>query len=239
MSRAAVFQSQLPHEAKRSISLAPIVIPNHIDTPEDIRDNARRFLEHRTIKEGLDCWRDIDRVNNSFSGWLKIGRALLIGKTRALRLTGANAPWGRRYCLEFSNWMIEHHFDKMPAPTRSVAIELAEHEAEISAWRDGLSEKQRRRLVHPLSVTRRWRAATQPKAADSPEIRRVSPTDKSKVPDENFTTARDAWRRFCCCMEALPPDQAAPLWQEAQAQAAEFLGRDVGGSTSFPLGLEA
>jgi hypothetical protein len=28
-----------------------------------------------------------------------------------------------------------------------------------------------------------------------------------------------AWRRFVTSMEALPPDQAAPLWQAAQVQA--------------------
>jgi hypothetical protein len=33
-----------------------------------------------------------------------------------------------------------------------------------------------------------------------------------------------AWRRFVTLIEALPPDQAAPLWREARAQAAEFLG---------------
>jgi hypothetical protein len=30
------------------------------------------------------------------------------------------------------------------------------------------------------------------------------------------------WHRFVACVEALPPDQAAPLWQAAQAQAAVF-----------------
>jgi hypothetical protein len=28
------------------------------------------------------------------------------------------------------------------------------------------------------------------------------------------------------CVEALPPDQAAPLWQQAQAQAVAFLTED-------------
>jgi hypothetical protein len=32
--------------------------------------------------------------------------------------------------------------------------------------------------------------------------------------------AATAWRRFVTCVEALPPDQAAPFWQAAQAQAA-------------------
>jgi len=34
-----------------------------------------------------------------------------------------------------------------------------------------------------------------------------------------------AWRRFVACVEALPPDQAAPLWRDVQKQAAAFLSR--------------
>jgi hypothetical protein len=117
-------------------------------------------LEHRIIKQGLDSWQGINQAN-SFENWKKIGAALLIGKRRALRITGANAPSGQNYCREFNRWVLEHHFERMPAPTRSVAIELAENEQAISAWRDALPEWQRRRIIHPLSVTRRWRAATQ------------------------------------------------------------------------------
>jgi len=69
-------------------------------------------------------------------------------------------------------------------------------------------------------MTRRWRAETTP--GDS------SPTDfKRDANRDEQARARHAWRRFVSCMEALPPDQAAPLWREAQAQAAEFLGRET------------
>jgi hypothetical protein len=98
----------------------------------------------------------------------------------------------------------------MPAPTRSVAVELAEHATEISVWRDGLPEKQRRRLIHPQSVVRRWRIATRSVSADT------------ERPDDLKHDAMVAWRRFVSCVEALPPDQQHQLWHEvlAQAQAA-------------------
>jgi len=67
---------------------------------------------------------------------------------------------GRNYSREFRAWIKRHGFDKMPAATRSVAVELLEHAEAITSWRDGLPERQRRRLIHPLSVTRRWRAST-------------------------------------------------------------------------------
>ena len=200
MSREPAFQSQQPHEAKRAISLPPF----NTDIPEpdeiEVKENARRFIEHRTIKAGLDAWTEIGRAN-SFESWKRIGAALLVGKTRALKLTMANGPWGQHYCREFNRWVIEHHFERMPSPTRSVAIELAEHAEEITAWRDGLPERQRRRLVHPLSVTRRWRAATAPSDSSPEEIFRTAdnrsqrPVEKNsaKLADLSLKTARAAY----------------------------------------------
>jgi len=73
-----------------------------------------------------------------------------------------------------------------------------------------LPEKQRRRLIHPLSNVRRWRASLN--------------HGNGKCPQDLRRDAVAAWRRFVCCMKSLPPDQAAPLWQAAQAQAAVSLG---------------
>jgi hypothetical protein len=130
--------------------------------------------------------------------------------------------------------VVEHHFEKMAAPTRSVCIELAENAEAITAWRDALSEKQRRRLRHPLSITRRWRAATAP--SDDRKSTNIPKQNNGPTVAVTVSDAMAAWRRFCSCMQALPPDQAAPLWIEAQARAAEHLSRDVGGSV---LGLSA
>jgi hypothetical protein len=188
-----------------------------IDVEREAKETAARFAEFRIIKLGLDAWEEVTRAN-SFESWKKIGAALLVGKKRALAITRANAPWGQRYCSEFNRWASEHGFDRMPSPTRSVAITLAEHEAEITAWRNGLPEKQRRRLINPQSVVKRWRAATQPRDKPPTGFKR---TDQATL----VSDAMAAWRRFVSCVEALPPDQSASL----KATAAEFLGRDVGG----------
>ncbi len=68
-----------------------------------------------------------------YTGWKKIGAALLIGKRFALRSSGANQAWGRTYSAAFSRWLSEHGFERMPGPTRSVAIELAENAEAITA----------------------------------------------------------------------------------------------------------
>ena len=89
-----------------------------------------------------------------------------------------------------------------------MAVELHEHAEAITSWRDGLPERQRRRLIHPLSVTRRWKAAVQAK--------------EQAVTDTRKATA--AWARFVAHVEALAPEEALPLWQAAQAQATAVLG---------------
>ena len=144
----------------------------------------------------------------SFSGWLAIGRALQIGRDHAMKVTGANRPMGQIYCKEFSAWIDQHGIKKMAKSVRSVAIELAEHGDEITAWRDSLPERQKKRLVHPLSVTRRWKAST----ANS----------NGKYPADLKRDAAAAWRRFVACVGALPADQAAPLWRAALAELASM-----------------
>ena len=87
---------------------------------------------------------------------------------------------------------------------------MDENAAATVAWR--LSEKDRRRLVHPLSNVRRWRAATRDQGAHA---------------DDRVKAAAAAWRRFVSLMEALPPDQAAPLWRDVQRQAAAHLANSA------------
>jgi hypothetical protein len=119
---------------------------------------------------------------------------------------------GRRYSKVFCDWIKHHHFDRMPKSTRSVALELNENISAIEAWRTGLTEKQRRRCVHPLSNVRRWRATTAQGTA------RCS---------DDAAKAAAAWRRYVALIGKLPPDVALPIWQAVQAQAAAFLKRDL------------
>jgi hypothetical protein len=103
-----------------------------------------------------------------------------------------------------------HGFDNMPGPTRSVAISLA--------WRNALPERQRRRLLHPQSIVKRWRAT---------QTNGKSGNGKSPAVDPQ-REALTAWRRFVLLVETLPVDQAAPLWREVQARADLGLSPDTG-----------
>jgi hypothetical protein len=74
----------------------------------------------------------------------------------------------------------EHRFDRMPSPTLSVAITLAENAEEINRWRNALPEKQSAIDSIPKRL-KRWRSATQ---ADDPCRPRDKPaaTDLKQMP---------------------------------------------------------
>jgi hypothetical protein len=209
-SRAAGWRAELAVDSGKRPP-APITVPQY-DLPdldvEAIQAETREAQARvRVIRAGRDAWEQIAK-SGSFSGWVAIGRALAVGRDFALRATGANAPMGRRYCAEFSQWVEAHGFAGMQKSLRSTAIELAENIEAVEAWRATLPERQRKRLVHPLSNVRRWRAS----AAHS---NGRSPTDLRR-------DAKAAWARFCASVRALPADEAMPLWQAAQAELASL-----------------
>ncbi len=185
------------------IPSAPVTLPKlaWLDKPmpDDTQEMAARIAERRIIRNGLDAWQTIGKAE-SFDNWCRIGAALAVGKAHALRVTGANRAWGSTYSREFNMWMKAHGFDAMTKSVRSVAIELHENAKAIEAWRATLPERQRKRLIHPLSNVRRWRAATTPNGRCPADLKR---------------DATAAWRRFVSCMELLPPNEARPLWQTA------------------------
>ncbi len=188
--------------------IAPVTLPAirlaDLDVEAERKALAERIVERKTIRLGIDAWHAIGKAE-SFEAWKHIGAALAIGKSYALKVTGANAPWGQNYSREFSDWIKQHGFDKMAKSVRSVAIALHENAPAIEAWRATLPEKQRKLLVHPLSNVRRWRKATQ---------------SNGKCPQDLKRDALAGWRRFVSCVELLPQDQSQLLWQAVCAEAA-------------------
>jgi hypothetical protein len=169
----------------------PITLPSIKLPPIDHALKVELQTERNIIRAGLDAWRSIGKAE-SFDNWKAIGAALAIGKAVALRATGANRAWGRNYSRVFCDWVKQHRFDAMPASVRSAAIELHENIDPIMAWRETLSEKERCRLIHPLSNVRRWQAA-------------------SKTKPNALLRAERAWQRFKIYVKELPEDQAKPL----------------------------
>jgi hypothetical protein len=162
----------------------------------------------RVIGAGRYAWEQIAK-SGSFSGWVAVGKALAVGRDFARTPHNSGGlPGGSLRSLS-AQWIEAHGFAGMQKSVRSVAIEFAENIAAIEAWRSTLDERTRRRLVHPLSNVRRWRAAMA--------------FGEAKCPQDLKREAASAWRRFRSSLEALPADEAMPLWQAAQAHAAAFL----------------
>jgi hypothetical protein len=169
----------------------------------------RGVTERRTIREGLDCWREIGRAE-SYEHWKKIGAALSIGKQWALRTIDPEAPWYRqRYGARFSQWLQAHGFDAMRPSDRSHAITLFENRESVERWRQTLSDKQRSRLRGCQQNVKRWRKETW--------------HGNGKCPADLKREAKAAWKRFVWCVRSLPAHDAAPLWQVALAEAAAYV----------------
>jgi hypothetical protein len=184
--------------------IAPVTLPavklaeiTDAAIKEEARAAASKVAERRTIREGLDCWREIGRAE-SYGHWVKIGAALFIGKQFALLTIGRDAPWyQRRYGHRFSQWLRAHGFDAMRPSERSDAITLFENRESIERWRATLSDKQRRRLRGAQQNVKRWRRAQQ-----------------AKPQCDDVATALAAWRKFRSCLAAMSLEQAAVVWQQ-------------------------
>ena len=87
----------------------------------------------------------------------------------------------------------------MSPATRSWAIALHENLAAISAWRDRLPDRERKRLINPQSVLKRWQLA--------------QAHGNGRCPQDWKREAIAAWRRFCFCVAALPENEAQAMWQ--------------------------
>jgi hypothetical protein len=196
----------LTHEdaPRKPVTLPIVRLRACPDVEHDLKIQAQRFIEIRTVKAGAEAWQAIDKAE-SFEAWKKIGAALSVGKQHALNVTGANRAWGQHYSREFCKWMTENHFSKMPKSLRSVAIELHENIDAITAWRSTLPERQRQRLNGPQQNLRRWRKET---------------ADKVQHVEDMQKAAAAAWRRFMRCVNKLSAEDAMPLWQTVQAEAA-------------------
>jgi hypothetical protein len=186
-----------------SVTVAPIKLAD-IDVEQEAAEAQARVLERRVIRTARDAWQAASKAS-SFEAIKAIGAALLIGRAYALRVTGANAPHGRRYSMALRQWMKANGFATMSNQTRKHIVMLTENATAVATWRNGLPEQERNRMANPQHLYRRWQASLR--------------TDHGKCLAYVKRDAITAWRRFVSCVSALPPDQAQPLWQAVMVEA--------------------
>jgi hypothetical protein len=110
------------------------------------------------IAEGREAWgrlRERDRA--TWSDWLAVGEALILGRTSAMQTAKTNKPLGSKYNRLVGAWLRANGFDGITNQERYRAILCAEHKTEIEAWRATLDEAKRRKLSHPGAVWSHWR----------------------------------------------------------------------------------
>jgi hypothetical protein len=111
--------------------------------------NAAQEAAHRLLTG--QAWQD----------WVAVGRALLVGRTEAMRTANTNKPTGKLYAAQFGQWLTAAKLDKVAdKATRSRLLNLLDHIDEVEAWRATLATNKQLELNHPNTVWRHWQKAT-------------------------------------------------------------------------------
>ncbi len=140
-----------------------------------------------TIAKGLAAWKQIREADSHFEDWVRIGRALEIGRAEAMREAHSNQPAGRGYVTAFSAWLDKNGFGDMNKVTRSHLASCMDRLVDIRTWRDTIGDRKQR-LNHPSTVWRNFMAATRaPKLKALPKIAR---------PQDELHAAKEQIRRM-------------------------------------------
>jgi hypothetical protein len=118
------------------------------------------------VAAGKAAWARLRNDHATFDDWIAVGRALVIGRTAALKEAGTNAAVGSRYNIAMGRWLVDHQLDAVSAQERYAILKILEHLDAVTAWRDGLPEPQRRRHNHP-SLWHVFRRATKAETGTS------------------------------------------------------------------------
>jgi hypothetical protein len=122
--------------------------------------NTRETDEQdRIVRQGRAAWARLKK-DKSWTDWLAVGEALLVGRELAMYEAGTNSPSGKGYAQEFSRWLAANKLDDMDKSDRSKLFTVMENLSAIEAWRATLTRSERLKLNHPTTVLRNWQRAT-------------------------------------------------------------------------------
>ena len=150
-------------EAKQPATV-PVTLPRvYLPESDDqtiAEEAAALIAERRVIRAGVDAWR-LTQKSASFENWKLIGAALQVGRGVAVRASGTTT--GKHYSRSFYDWANRYGFAGMNKEARWAAVDLVENLTAVEHWLATLPERQRKSLIHPLSVMRRWRRSLTPR----------------------------------------------------------------------------
>ena len=100
------------------------------------------------------------RTGQHWRDWTLVAAGLNAGRDRAMREAGTNQAMGRRYNEAMGRWMDRNPWSrKIDKATRNHLLWVADHLAQIEAWRETLAANQRDKLNHPTTIKRQYENA--------------------------------------------------------------------------------
>jgi hypothetical protein len=175
-----------------NVHLDPIVkapAADELDNPTHPSDEQPETV---AIRRGQEAWSRL-RAGLTWSDWVAVGLAHVIGRTAAMRYGHVNKPKGRSYNAAFHAWQKKFGFEGLDKGDRARLFDVVDHLKEIGDWLQKLTENERLRLNHPSSVWRRWKAATAtPKPDTEPKL---SPYAKLQAEHMALIEERDRYKR--------------------------------------------
>ena len=115
----------------------------------------------RVCQAGTAAWRRLKKCK-SWSDWLQVGEAILVGRDCAMNQALTNRPEGKAYNMAMSEWLQRYKLDDMDKGDRSRLFEIMGNLANVEQWRSTLTLTQRLALNHPNAVLRKFKAAAEP-----------------------------------------------------------------------------
>jgi hypothetical protein len=123
--------------------------------------------EAEVIERGRLAWTQI-KTDREWRDWVRIGKALAIGRTEAMRQAHSNEPKGKRYSAQFSAWLNAKGFGDMDQGDRARLFLCMDRLADVERWRATIGAGKRSALNHPSSVWRHFERATKAPNPDKP-----------------------------------------------------------------------
>lgn len=147
-----------------------------------MRNEGEREKVLRLGRQSLDML----NKDQNFTWWLDVGEALIMLRAEAMAKACTNRPEGGAYNRIFGAALHDEklEFDK---GDRSRLFEVMDNRLAIEEWRGRLSPHERRKLNHPSTVLRKWKAATRVPEPDEAK----GPSPMAKMKDVNYDLMRE------------------------------------------------
>jgi hypothetical protein len=212
-----------------NIHLCPVgaSVGDELDNPTHPDESP----EIAAIRHGQEAWGGL-RAGSTWSDWVAVGTAHVIGRTTAMRDGHINKPKGHSYNAAFSAWQKKFGFEGLDKGDRSRLFDVMDHLKEIDGWLQKLRESERLRLNHPSSVWRRWKAAmaapkpdTEPKPSPMQKLRDSVVTlqeENDRMRREIERDGGDLWGP-----EDRPRDMARVIIDKLRKTKAEKVAREI------------